>query len=406
MNSSRDSMGLMTGRLRLIFQILCFFLLGLPVSATHYPTSYLESRAHFRSFEQKLREISPNLQPFEKKLPSKTYDDLTIDGFYLPQEGQQSHLTIVTSGIHGVEAYTGSAIQFEFITSNISKELLRKSGLLIIHSINPYGYRANRRVDENNVDLNRNFSATPEQFQSFSKDYKDFNPFLNPKTALKMSSLQDLLLFTQSVYRLLVYGRGKMAQVAVGGQYQQQDGIYFGGKKTSDNARLIKEVFRKYAKNYKAIYHVDLHTGYGEKGRLHFFTTGRIAKLPAVQNVFKGFNLDLGDDDEDFYEASGDFNRFTLDTFPDKPIVIPMTFEFGTMDSQTTIGGFYSLRNMIFENQGFLHGYASDDDQKAIQKDFLEMFNPSDPKWRTKAINEGTNTMLKTIERFSNIKPT
>jgi len=61
------------------------------------------------------------------------------------------------SGTHGVEGYCGSGAQVDWLRREEFKVLPADTGVLIIHAINPYGFAWTRRVNEDNVDLNRNW---------------------------------------------------------------------------------------------------------------------------------------------------------------------------------------------------------------------------------------------------------
>jgi len=375
-----------------------FLLLSLPALADFYPTHYLESREYLqKSFENlKLQFPKAELTP----LPVNKDKNLFIDALYIPAQEAKKALVIVTSGIHGVEAFTGSALIFSFL-KQMTSEQLQGTGFLFIHAVNPYGYHQLRRVSANNIDLNRNFSASKVQFKSFSPDYKDFEDYLNPTHPLNSSWWSDSLLFLKSLYKLAVFGKKKITQVAVGGQYQNPKGIYFGGTELEPHVSLLKNEFLRVGQDYKRVLHMDLHTGYGQRGRLHFFSSYEVVHSPDFQKVFAGFTIDYAQD-KDFYETSGSFGQFTVETFPDKSVV-PMTLEFGTLDSQTILGGFFSLRNMIYENQGFHYGYANPTSQSRSQRQFLEMFNPSDPKWRKQVLKTGVETMKTLSQRFSQL---
>ena len=80
-----------------------------------------------------------------------------------------------------------------------------------------------------------------------------------------------------------------------------------------------------------------------------------------------------------------------------------MTFEFGTLDSHTTLGGFRSLRNMIYENQGFHYGYADETSKKRVENLFMEMFNPLDPEWRKKVFRQAKESFSIIIDRFKKL---
>lgn len=99
-------------------------------------------------------------------------------------ESRPERVFLLTAGIHGVEGYTGSAIQAQILKEgNLLENLPKNSKLIMVHVLNPYGMAHLRRVNENNIDLNRNF-LTPQEFQTRSEStnplyVKHYN-FLNP----------------------------------------------------------------------------------------------------------------------------------------------------------------------------------------------------------------------------------
>ena len=72
-----------------------------------------------------------------------------------------------------------------------------------------------------------------------------------------------------------------------------------------------------------------------------------------------------------------------------------MTFEYGTMDSQTILGSIKTLHITALENQGFQFGYASEKDERKVKRAFRELFYPASAAWRTKVMQD-TRTVLKT----------
>ena len=74
-------------------------------------------------------------------------------------------VVIVTSGTHGVEGFCGSGCQVHLLRDDLTIATAEKSGVAVLfyHAVNPYGFSHVRRVNEDNVDLNRNcidFSAS------------------------------------------------------------------------------------------------------------------------------------------------------------------------------------------------------------------------------------------------------
>ena len=91
---------------------------------------------------------------------------LTIDVAELGGE-PNGPVVVLSSGLHGVEGFFGSAIQLETLARFRRGGLeLGSTRILLVHALNPYGFATLRRTSQENVDLNRNFLATD---QSYSK---------------------------------------------------------------------------------------------------------------------------------------------------------------------------------------------------------------------------------------------
>ena len=59
----------------------------------------------------------------------------------------------------------------------------------------------------------------------------------------------------------------------------------------------------------------------------------------------------------------------------------------------------------MLENQGAQWGYASKDDEAAIQHDYREMFNPSSPAWRTKVVSDSRALLGQVMARLPTLQP-
>ena len=150
------------------------------------------------------------------------YTDITIIN---EKSSKSDHLLIHISGIHGIEGYAGSAIQCGILSEmaamtqdntknrasrgrellwgklvNHNKQLWVNTVpeenensqfpvVMLIHALNPYGMYHGYRVNENNVDLNRNMK-TKTEWTVFNKDPRnkhdnDIDHFLNPDYGIK-----------------------------------------------------------------------------------------------------------------------------------------------------------------------------------------------------------------------------
>lgn len=83
-----------------------------------------------------------------------------------------------SSGLHGIEGFAGSAIQ-TYILNN-PPPLNSENALVVVHCLNPYGMMCLRRVNDANVDLNRNFLLSNDEYIGSPDIYSKINYLLNP----------------------------------------------------------------------------------------------------------------------------------------------------------------------------------------------------------------------------------
>jgi hypothetical protein len=363
-----------------------------------FPQTYEEARTNFREIAGEVIPIRPKSQLGKFQIKNKKNDDLSIDYLYIPFE-KSKKLLILTSGIHGAEAFAGNTIELSFLRRFIMEPANYPFNILIIHSLNPYGFKNFRRANENNVDLNRNF-AEPSDFASDNKYYTKLRYLFNPQgTANTKWTMQGKFYF-KSILAFLINGKKTLLR-ALSGQYNDPTGPFYGGNSLQPETADIQLLITKYASYMDEIYHVDLHTGFGEKNRLNFIGTA-VPNNPearaALRKMFYTYQVVNGQD-KNFYPTTGDLITWTLKAFPEK-VVIPMTFEFGTMDSQTILGGLTSLWITAVENQGHQHGYALDEDQSNVRDSFELLFNPQDEAWQRAVMTQSEEALTTTLKRF------
>lgn len=180
-------------------------------------------------------------------------EDLTIDlGWFGCTTPRLAFVHI--SGLHGVEGFAGSAIQLQWLNEGLP-DLGDDEAIVIIHVMNPYGMAWLRRVNENNVDLNRNFLAADEQYSGAPELYTKLNAFLNPESPATF----DLFRLRAAWYRLR-YGSA-FTQAITAGQYDFPRGLFYGGTKHEQTTRRFQVYIhaRLVAADRLAI--IDVHTG-------------------------------------------------------------------------------------------------------------------------------------------------
>lgn len=150
-------------------------------------------------------------------------------------KGSEEKYLVHLSGTHGVEAYGGSAIQSAVLQSLAINEQYKDKDtnsdlptLIFIHSVNPFGFYHNRRVNEDNVDVNRNYLTDKEFEYVTSRDpnyagYVDLDFLLNPtsKPFGDLHSLNFLYSLLNIAYVAVVKGAGisTIKKAMVSGNY-------------------------------------------------------------------------------------------------------------------------------------------------------------------------------------------
>jgi hypothetical protein len=365
--------------------------------SSYYPTSYELARENFRESSNRIAETYQNVQRFEIRVPSKTDNDLTVGVCYVPAQKESTNLLILSSGVHGLEGYVGHAALELFIQKFLTSELLENTGVLLIHSVNPFGFKYTRRVTENNVDINRNCASTDDLYNTVNQGYPKVYGLINPQKKANATSLENRFFFIKAINEIRKASLPVLRQAVLQGQYQYPEGLYFGGQKTEPQIDSLKPIIAAITAPYRKIMAIDFHTGYGERGVLHFFPNPlENEKRQKLEKLYEGYPIDWGDSD-DFYTVTGDFVGFIGEITKDKEYY-PMLFEYGTLNSQTTMGSMKSIHVMIIENQGFQHGFASQKDSLKAKQDLMEMYFPESERWRN-------YIMEKTHEVFTNVLP-
>lgn len=237
-----------------------------------------------------------------------------MDTAFFPGKYKE-RLLVHSSGTHGVEGYTGSAIQTKLLREwKKGKGYLDGPSILFVHAINPYGMAWYRRFNEENVDLNRNY-LTKEQWETVKArghnegGYETFRHVLSPSHA---PTFFDSFFFKLKVYASVVrHGYTALKRAFVTGQYHHPRGIYYGGDDEQPSVTTLRKVLRQYSDNGKlkqAIF-IDVHSGLGPEGvdtmmTSNSFDADRAAKVfpnTRVQNdaasssgPSEGYNLALG----------------------------------------------------------------------------------------------------------------
>ena len=164
-----------------------------------------------------------------------------------------------TTGMHGVEAYTGSAVQLALLDSPPVPG--PDEALILVHVLNPYGMAWLRRTNENNVDLNRNFLVNGEAFEGVPQLYRQLDPLLNPQSPPGRDGFR-----VRAPAFAMRHGFLHVKQAIAEGQYEYARGLFYGGPELQEGPRLYCAWLREHVSDATYVFALDLHTGLGRRG--------------------------------------------------------------------------------------------------------------------------------------------
>jgi hypothetical protein len=279
---------------------------------------------------------------------------------------------------------------------------------LVIHNLNPFGFKNLRRVNENNIDLNRNFALDSDLFKRSNIGYENLKFILEPKRPVRFPYLK-------CVINALILGLGfifkkftmrDLIQAVATGQYVSPKGIQFGGQEVQEQVFNYKKLITKFGSQHRRIVSVDLHTGLGSANQLHMLTSAK-THFSNSQFLRQMLRQDLDGDhydyvssqDPGFYETFGDLNTFVHGQFSSEQEVLALTAEFGTL-GVGMLDNLKLLNALILENQGHHFGYASERLRKKVKENFKNIFFPTDVQWRELSLAKGQYLFDKIIQRL------
>lgn len=371
----------------------------------YFPVNYAESRKRFKNY---FKDLPKRTRQISWKIPSKVDQDLTVDGFYIPAEKTTEKLLVLTSGVHGPETFAGAAIQFLFLEEILQTIKNDNFGILLIHAMNPFGFKYQHRCTENHINLNRNFCTTGKNFTSKS----DLAIRLNQQFLAKepVSSLQSEML------KKLNFREGKpffddcsldaFVKATVPGQFESPEFIEYGGRQMEPQSELFAELMNDLLPHYQTVLGLDLHTGLGEQSRLHLLTGGPQERNDAtlVDRLFdpegdKLFYEFTPPHKEGFYEVRGSLNSVFSELSKTDQSIASLTMEFGTFghSMEAQLDG---LNLFLLEHQGRFYGFSNQAIEAEVRaKNFERSYLQTD-EWRDSVLMASRGLLKRVLGRY------
>ncbi|BBK36873.1 hypothetical protein STAQ_19510 [Allostella sp. ATCC 35155] len=226
--------------------------------ASFFSPDYRTARAKFQAAAKALgAEVATYAHP----LKGPDGEDLATDVVRIGPPDAKRYIVLNTA-THGVEGFCGSGSVIGLMTERIDRELPANTAFLIIHAINPYGFAWLRRVNEDNVDLNRNFLDFSQPLP-VNEEYAKIHQWLVPKNFAG----EELETADAELAKARDRLGAKAFQAAVsGGQYAFADGLFYGGTGPTWSNRTLRRILPEMIPDATHVLFFDFHTGLGPYG--------------------------------------------------------------------------------------------------------------------------------------------
>lgn len=228
--------------------------------ASLFSATYTEARLRFLTAAAKAGAV--DLWRYPHPLTGPLGEMLATDvAWFGPRDARAVLVTI--SATHGVEGFCGSAVQADWMQGIVANPLPEGIAALHIHALNPHGFAWIRRVNEDGVDLNRNFVDFAKPLAA-NPGYAELHPVLLPHDVDETTlAAADAVIGAYGAK----HGTRALEMAVSGGQYTHPDGLFYGGTAASWSRRTVETIIEDFAlRSRDLVAVVDIHTGLGPFG--------------------------------------------------------------------------------------------------------------------------------------------
>jgi len=284
--------------------------------------------------------------------------------------GDAGRMVVVVSGTHGVEGYCGSALQSHWLNTAADSRP-GEVAVVMVHALNPHGFAWVRRVNEDNVDLNRNFVdwSVPAPRNT---DYDAMAGDLVPSTWDDDTRARTLVALAGHLERL---GPTAMQSAVSRGQYHHPTGVFYGGSGPTWSAQWLAGWAPQVLGRAQRVAVIDLHTGLGPWGHGEFIVSEELAAASSQRaQALWGEVHSTADGDSVSAQLVGEWIA-ALPAMVGDTEVTSTALEFGTVDQLQVLE---ALRA-----DAWLHAYGdpTGPDAAEVRAKVRMAFCDEDPAW-------------------------
>ncbi|HVO87422.1 MAG TPA: M14 family metallopeptidase [Casimicrobiaceae bacterium] len=232
------------------------------ISSNEVVESFAQSYAEARDkFLAAARERGAHVDSVVHALPGRDGEVLATD-FAIIGPANASALLTITSGTHGVEGFCGSGAQIGLLRDAAFAEQVDRCrvAVLFVHAVNPYGFSFWRRVNEDNVDVNRNcrdFARSPTPNPGYAEVHHLVVPEVWPPDAENRQAVGVLV---------AKHGLPALQATVSRGQSEFPDGLFYAGRAPVWSNVTMRDALGRYGNARARLAWIDIHSGLGPAG--------------------------------------------------------------------------------------------------------------------------------------------
>ena len=342
---------------------------------SYFSSTYEQARS---KFIQSAQVAGARIESYRHPLTGPDGEAIYTDVAHIGPDDAETVL-VLGSGIHGVEGFAGSAIQMGLLRQGISERLPPGLRLMMIHAINPYGFAHLRRVNEENVDLNRNFVDHTKPHPK-NPGYELLADEVAPESLSFWGNTRDLLSLS---WYLVKEGMLELRKTISQGQYIHPEGLFYGGNSETWSSATVEAIVHKHLSSAKKVMVVDYHTGLGD-----FAAAEVIMNVPTESYAYKHAKDCWGEIVRSTKEGAVSIDirgslKLAIPKMLPQAKVTAVSLEFGTFPVREV---FWAMRA-----ENWLHHHADEghSEWKRIKSDLLRVFYPRDDTWEQAVWEKG-----------------
>ena len=324
--------------------------------------------------------LDARLEEFSLDARGPSGEELAIDVALIGDPAARATV-VVSSGLHGIEGFFGSAIQLAWMESLIKdpSTLPGQTSAVLVHAINPFGFAWRRRCDEENVDLNRNYLGAGESYAGTPPGYAEVHDLLNPPSP--PGRFEPFRL--RATWKILRHGLGALKNTVAVGQYEYPSGLFFGGRSPTASTRIVQRNFSRWIGDARHVVHIDLHCGLGAFGQYKLLLPPSLDSRKR-DSLAESFGPDVLESLPDgiAYPARGIMGAWLSHHLADRDYRF-LGAEFGTHSILRVLS---ALRA---ENRAHHYGRSGEPAYERAKRELMECFCPRSPEWRKRVVEQG-----------------